>query len=442
MGRKPDDQAVERLLGERGQHLMRAAVALTGSRTDGEDLLQAALERLLQNWSRVDTDAEGYLRRTLYNLAADGWRRRGRWRGRLAEFRSQARAEGTGSDDVAVVDLRDTLVRLLQQLPPRQRAVVVLRYWEQRSEAETAELLGCTEGTVKSAASRGLRRLRELAGSGRAGERARPPKRARAEDRSRSGRRKIMNGAVEDLLREGLDRLTAEVEVPSGVTGRARSHLRRKKMAVRAALAGGAAAVTAAAVVAATAPGQDTTGPLQARTAAYVLTQGGQCPGDNEQGHPDRDRLQRPVSPGHGLELPGGHAAHPVRVHRARPGCWHALGPGTGALGRRHHQGPRAADLRADRLPPSRVGQRGDTGIRAERVHRPPGHRGVQRPGELAGLRPSGAVLRAVQGRGLRPGQRRTHDQAHRLDDELRTSGANCRMARVAARSGWTPPCT
>jgi DNA-directed RNA polymerase specialized sigma24 family protein len=63
-----------------------------------------------------------------------------------------------------VVDLRDQLVRLLQQLPPRQRAVVVLRYWEQRTEAETAALLGCSEGTVKSAAARGLRRLRELAG--------------------------------------------------------------------------------------------------------------------------------------------------------------------------------------------------------------------------------------------------------------------------------------
>jgi RNA polymerase sigma-70 factor (sigma-E family) len=164
MGREQDDQAIERLLDERGQHLMRAAVALTGSRVDGEDLLQAALERLLHNWNRVDTDPEGYLRRTLYNLAADGWRHRGRWRGRLAEFRSQARAAGTGSEDIAVVDLRDTLVRLLQQLPPRQRAVVVLRYWEQRTEAETAQLLGCTEGTVKSAAARGLRRLRELAG--------------------------------------------------------------------------------------------------------------------------------------------------------------------------------------------------------------------------------------------------------------------------------------
>src|SRR6516225_11586886 len=92
MGRDPSDQAIERLLDERGEHLMRAAVALSGSRADGEDLFQAALERLLQNWRRIDTDPEGYLRRTLYNLAADGWRRRGRWRGRLAEFRSQAQA--------------------------------------------------------------------------------------------------------------------------------------------------------------------------------------------------------------------------------------------------------------------------------------------------------------------------------------------------------------
>src|SRR5262245_49448663 len=112
MGREPGDTAVERLLAERGQDLMRAAVALAGTRADGEDLLQAALERLLKNWRRVDTDLEAYLRRTLYNLAADGWRRRGRWRGRLAEFRSQARAAGTGSEDVAAVDLRDALVRL------------------------------------------------------------------------------------------------------------------------------------------------------------------------------------------------------------------------------------------------------------------------------------------------------------------------------------------
>ena len=162
MGRDLDTGSLERLLGERGDELLRAAVALTGSRADGEDLLQAALERVLRNWRRVDTDPEGYLRRTLYNLAADGWRRQGRWRARLAELGTQARP-GAGGGEVAAVDVRDELVRLLRRLPPRQRAVIVLRYWEQRSQAETAALLGCSEGVVKSAASRGLRRLRELA---------------------------------------------------------------------------------------------------------------------------------------------------------------------------------------------------------------------------------------------------------------------------------------
>ena len=65
----------------------------------------------------------------------------------------------------AEVDQRDALVRLLMQLPPQQRTVLVLRYWEQLNGAETAELLGCSEDVVKSAASRGLRRLRQLASS-------------------------------------------------------------------------------------------------------------------------------------------------------------------------------------------------------------------------------------------------------------------------------------
>jgi RNA polymerase sigma-70 factor (sigma-E family) len=151
--------AVEQLLAARGPHLMRAAIALAGSRPDGEDLLQAALERLLRNYRRVDSNAEGYLRRTLYNLAADGWRRRSvvrRWQPAVAA--PDGRADGTDA-----VDIRDALVRLLAQLPPRQRVVIVLRYWEQLSEAETAAFLGCSQGSVKSAASRGMSRLRELA---------------------------------------------------------------------------------------------------------------------------------------------------------------------------------------------------------------------------------------------------------------------------------------
>ena len=155
-----DAECLERFLAERGSQLMRVAIALTGSREEGEDLLQGALERVLRNPRQLESDIEGYLRRTLYNLAADGWRRRGAWRRKLPLIRAQPAAV---ADESGVVDLRDQLVRLLRQLPPRQRAVIVLRYWEQLSEAETAALLGCSEGTVKSAASRAMRQLRELA---------------------------------------------------------------------------------------------------------------------------------------------------------------------------------------------------------------------------------------------------------------------------------------
>jgi DNA-directed RNA polymerase specialized sigma24 family protein len=74
----------------------------------------------------VDSDTEGYLRRVLYNLAADGWRRRGGWRQRLPLLRTDE--DGPTANGTDVIDLRDALVRLLRQLPPRQRAVIVLRY--------------------------------------------------------------------------------------------------------------------------------------------------------------------------------------------------------------------------------------------------------------------------------------------------------------------------
>lgn len=153
---------LERLLAERADRLMRTAVLLTGSREAGQDLLQAALERLLRHGEALRGDPEAYLRRTLFNLAADGFRRQGRLQRKLLLLRAQAQVQ---VDATAEVDLRDALVRLLLQLPSQQRAVLVLRYWEQLTEAETAAVLGWPEGTVKSAASRGLCRLRELAAS-------------------------------------------------------------------------------------------------------------------------------------------------------------------------------------------------------------------------------------------------------------------------------------
>jgi DNA-directed RNA polymerase specialized sigma24 family protein len=91
---------------------MRAAIALAGDRQEGEDLLQAALERLLRRWPRVRTDPEGYLRRTLYNLAADGWRRRGAWQRKRPMLQAGlGHGTGTGTEAVDTVDLRDALGR-------------------------------------------------------------------------------------------------------------------------------------------------------------------------------------------------------------------------------------------------------------------------------------------------------------------------------------------
>ena len=160
----PADRSVaelERFLAERADHLLRTAVLLAGSREAGEDLLQTAVERLLRRWRRFDGDPEGYLRRTLCNLAIDGRRRAGRWRQKERLLRTGLRHT---QDPAGDVDLRDALVRLLLQLPARQRAVLVLRYWEDRSVEETASVLRMSRSGVKSASLRALADLRVLLG--------------------------------------------------------------------------------------------------------------------------------------------------------------------------------------------------------------------------------------------------------------------------------------
>jgi len=150
-------QGLEKFLADRGDALVATAALLVGSQAAGEDLLQTALERLMRNWHRVTGDPEGYLRRTMYHLAVD------QWRGRQRRPEVLTDVESFGNRDATVeLDLRHALVQALALLPRRQRAVLVLRYWEQLSEAEAAEVLGCSVGTVKSTASRGLARLRDL----------------------------------------------------------------------------------------------------------------------------------------------------------------------------------------------------------------------------------------------------------------------------------------
>jgi RNA polymerase sigma-70 factor (sigma-E family) len=150
--------ALEQFLAERGQPLLHTAILLAGSRADGEDLLQSALERLVHRWKKIEGNPEGYVRTTLYNLAVDGWRRKTNWRARLGLIATPDAAP----DEASAVDDRDTIIRLLHQLPPRQRTAIVLRYWEDLSEADTAKAMGCSVGTVKTTTHRAMQRLREL----------------------------------------------------------------------------------------------------------------------------------------------------------------------------------------------------------------------------------------------------------------------------------------
>jgi RNA polymerase sigma-70 factor (sigma-E family) len=140
----------------RGQALQRFGYALTGDWALAEDLLQTALARAYPRWSRVvRDDPEAYVRKIMVNTWSSWWRRK--WRGELPARRLP---ETAGPDSYAAVDSRQALRSALAQLPPRQRAVVVLRYHQDLSEAQVAELLGISVGTVKSQAARALASLR------------------------------------------------------------------------------------------------------------------------------------------------------------------------------------------------------------------------------------------------------------------------------------------
>jgi RNA polymerase sigma-70 factor (sigma-E family) len=146
----------------RSPALLRTAYLLTGHRGDAEDLLQTALAKTYLAWDRIrDRDAlDGYVRRVMVNTQTSWWRRR-----KLDEHPTDVLPEGRtqrdATDDVA---LHDALWTALAGLPKRQRAMVVLRYYEDLSEAETADVLGVSVGTVKSTTSRALMKLRESSG--------------------------------------------------------------------------------------------------------------------------------------------------------------------------------------------------------------------------------------------------------------------------------------
>ncbi len=158
-------EGLDALVADRGNALLATATLLAGGPAAGEDLLQAALERVMRHWHRVGDEPEIYLRRTIYHLAVDQWRARRRRPEVLGKTETElevAALRAAQPDGTDTVHLRLALIQGLAQLQPRQRAVLVLRYWEQLSESEAADMLGCSLGTVKSSASRGLARLREV----------------------------------------------------------------------------------------------------------------------------------------------------------------------------------------------------------------------------------------------------------------------------------------
>jgi len=139
----------------RSTALLRTAYLLTGDEATAEDLLQTTLVKCWRSWPRLTDQPEPYVHAVLVNTFLS-WRRR-RWHG---ETPSAALPEIAVQDSTGVVDERAAVRVALRRLPPRQRAVVVLRYFDDLSEVDTARLLGVSVGTVKSQSSKALAALR------------------------------------------------------------------------------------------------------------------------------------------------------------------------------------------------------------------------------------------------------------------------------------------
>lgn len=148
----------------RSRALLSVAVLLTGDHQRGEDLMQTALLKAYDAWPRLRQPqaAEPYVRRIMVTTSISWWRRR--WRAEVptedVAGRAGPGAAVPGLDPALLVDGRTQMWPHLLALPPRQRAVLVLRYYEDLPVARIAELMGCSVGTVKSQTSKALATLR------------------------------------------------------------------------------------------------------------------------------------------------------------------------------------------------------------------------------------------------------------------------------------------
>ena len=164
-------QEFERFVAEWTGPLLRTAYLMARDLAEAEDLVQETLLRVARRWPRVRAmdHPAAYARRILVNLAIDGAEQRARRTGELSVAGSQSAAnlaDSRAERDLRAVDVQEELLSGLAGLPARQRAVIILRYWEDLPETEVAAILGCSAGTVKSTASRGLARLRDAVHAG------------------------------------------------------------------------------------------------------------------------------------------------------------------------------------------------------------------------------------------------------------------------------------
>lgn len=149
------DVDFEEFVATRADRLLGTARLLTRDPVAAEDLLQTALVKAWSSWHRIEDSPEGYVRRILVRTYCS-WRGR-RWNG---EHPIGQLPERAGDDPAAEHDQRHDLRTALGRLTPRQRAVVALRFYDDLSVAETAEVLGCSEGTVKSTTAKAMANLR------------------------------------------------------------------------------------------------------------------------------------------------------------------------------------------------------------------------------------------------------------------------------------------
>jgi RNA polymerase sigma-70 factor (sigma-E family) len=158
--KRAEEALFEEFVAASGRRLLRTAYLLVGDRQHAEDLLQTALERTARRWTKISGAPEAYARTVLANLATDRWRRRSV---RPQELYASPPERSGGTDMVTDLVVRDALMAAMRELTRRQRAVLVLRYFDDLTETETASALGITVGTVKSTTSRSLGRLRSIA---------------------------------------------------------------------------------------------------------------------------------------------------------------------------------------------------------------------------------------------------------------------------------------